>query len=120
MLSKTASPLLPTLALAIAATLSLGACTPTAGPNAGAAIGASAVPVASASVDVSRTSACGREIGTFVDLLDRDLATGFVSPRVHEAATRELAPAIAACRAGDEGRARATLRAVRTRHGYPA
>lgn len=118
MLSKTASPLAP-IAIAIATTLSLGACTPTAGPNA-AAIGASAVPVAAASVDVSRTSACGREIGTFVDLLDRDLATGFVSPRVHEAATRELEPAIAACRAGDDGRARATLRAVRTRHGYPA
>lgn len=87
MLSKIASPLVPPLALAIAA-LALGACTPNAGPNAAATIAASTVPVAAASVDVSRTSACGREIGTFVDLLDRDLATGFVSPRVHEAATR--------------------------------
>ncbi|WP_349367660.1 hypothetical protein [Salinarimonas sp.] len=105
----------PLLAAAAAALL-LAACTQTGGPTASA----SGPAVAAASLDLPGSGACAREIRAFRDLLDRDKETGFVGPTVYRDATRDLAGPAATCRAGNDAAARAELRAVKTRYGYPA
>lgn len=102
---------------AAAAALLLAACTQTGGPTASAPSGPA---VAAASLDLPGSSTCAREIRAFRDLLDRDNETGFVGPTVYRDATRDLTGPAATCRAGNDAAARAELRAVKTRYGYPA
>ncbi|MGP9819867.1 hypothetical protein ACTZWW_07610 [Salinarimonas sp. NSM] len=101
--------------LAALALLGLAACTQTGAPT--AADGPSA---RAASLDLPASGACAEEIRAFRALLDRDNETGFVGPTVYRDATGDLAGPAATCRAGNDAAARAELRAVKTRFGYPA
>ncbi|MGJ3264900.1 MAG: hypothetical protein ACFE0R_16875 [Salinarimonas sp.] len=106
------------LALAFAFTLAaigLAACTQTGAPTT-----SGGPPARAASLDLPGSSACAQEIRTFRALLDRDIETGFVGASVYRDATRDLAGPAEACRAGNDAAARAALRAVKTRYGYPA
>ena len=120
-LAKTlAKPLAKTLAkplVATAAALLLAACSQTGGPTASSPSGPA---IAAASLDLPGSGACAQEIRAFRDLLDRDNQTGFVGPTVYRDATAALAGPAATCRAGNDAAARAELRAVKTRYGYPA
>ncbi|WP_372422188.1 hypothetical protein [Salinarimonas chemoclinalis] len=101
--------------LAALAVLGLAACTQTGAPTV-----AGGPAVAVASLDLPGSSACAQEIRAFRALLDRDNETGFVGPTVYRDATRDLAGPAETCRAGNDAAARAQLRAVKTRFGYPA
>ncbi|WP_052341524.1 hypothetical protein [Salinarimonas rosea] len=102
------------LALCVAA-IGLAACTQTGAPTT-----AGGPPARAASLDLPGSSACAQEIRSFRALLDRDNETGFVGASVYRDATRDLAGPAETCRAGNDAAARAQLRAVKTRYGYPA
>ncbi|GGK19121.1 hypothetical protein [Salinarimonas ramus] len=115
MTSASTSRTLPSLVFVALAALALGACTQTSAPEQ-----ASGPSARAASLALPGSSACAREIRAFRDLLDRDNETGFVGASVYRDATRDLEGPAATCRAGDDAAARAALRAVKTRYGYPA
>ncbi len=63
---------------------------------------------------------CSGDIARFQAIIDNDLQTGHTTQSVHTQMSNELGKAGAACAAGRDGEARASVRAIRARFGYPA
>ena len=63
---------------------------------------------------------CSGAIARLRAVMDNDLATGHVNRQVHTRVMTDLAGPEQACAAGRDGDARARLRQVKTRYGYPA
>lgn len=62
---------------------------------------------------------CAERIVFVQGVIDGDLPTGFIGKDVHDAMTKALAEAKAACDAGDVTKANAIVSATQERHGYP-
>jgi hypothetical protein len=64
-------------------------------------------------------SGCSSDIARFRAIMDNDLQTGNVNREVHGRVMADLRGPEAACAGGREAEARAALRTVKARYGYP-
>ncbi|WP_448951778.1 hypothetical protein [Labrys neptuniae] len=62
---------------------------------------------------------CSERIAYVQHIIDKDVKTGFVDKKVHDAMSKDLADAGVACQAGDNAKAQALISSTQRRHGYP-
>jgi hypothetical protein len=106
------------LALPLAACQQTGGAGPEAAP-AGQPQGTGVSPVTPSTFRLPEGSGCSGEIARFRAVMDNDLATGHVNRSVYDRIIGELNGASSQCAAGNSGGALASLRATKSRHGYP-
>lgn len=75
--------------------------------------------VTSSNFKLPQGAGCSGEIARYKAVVDNDLITGHVNQSVHDRIIDDLSPAQASCTAGREGEALASIKAVKTRFGYP-
>jgi hypothetical protein len=103
--------------LVLSACLLLAGCNQTTAPQASTP---ERSPVAAQShVQLPAGAACTSEIQRFRSIINSDLETGNVGEKVHAAMVTEMRQPESLCAAGNESGARAALRTVQSRHGYP-
>ncbi len=62
---------------------------------------------------------CHAEIARYRAIQSNDLAMGHVATSVHNQIAKEIEAAEKTCSAGQDGKAKAMIRASKVRHGYP-
>ncbi len=97
----------------------LAACN-SASPPAPATYAAAPTGVTPSSFKLPEGSGCSGAVSRLNAIIDNDLETGHINPKVHKAMKSELDSAAAACSAGKDAQAEAMVAATRKRHGYPA
>ncbi len=68
--------------------------------------------------NASGTGPCGAQIAAYRRVMDSDVETGHVNRSVYDRVIPEVERAAAACRAGQDGPARAQLAATKAKFGY--
>jgi len=119
------NPVLPArVFLAALAVLLLAGCNQSAPPSASmggspATEPARASLVTPAGFRLPEGTGCQGEIARFQAVQANDLQTGHVNRTVYERIRADITQAEGLCAAGNDGGARASLRATKSRYGYP-
>lgn len=72
-----------------------------------------------ASVLPAAAAPCAQRIAFVHRVIDKDVKTGFVDKKVHDAMSADLDEASKACDAGDDAKAQKLISSTQARHGYP-
>jgi len=62
---------------------------------------------------------CAQRIAFVHRVIDKDVTTGFVDKKIHDAMSADLDKASKACAAGDDAKAQKLISSTQSRHGYP-
>lgn len=66
----------------------------------------------------SQASACESSIKTFQSIIDSDLQTGNVHPKVHASMSDRIKAIASTCEAGRSGEAQSQLQSLKRQNGY--